>query len=435
MNGSQAAAFYDTRQSEAISLMTAYQELLAHVDASLEILGGQIKVARLELGQAYLPRLAKPELERVKSLTGFLGFERRDPIKAMAQEQIVLKQTIARIASDERYQQRETLASEHGTLQTKLFEIRENLGPWEAECQTFEAHQGFYELVQIGYDTPRFDSSWWQADYWRYWAAGDRICKALEMDDFGDDVLPKYLRAQEQRVFWLAEQAAILKQLEAVHALVHDHDQAVARIPKLESLYLAQCQSYLGEYLEQADTGLLESWLTEQGGERSILIALRTMAGIKAKQGFFSELRSQGIAKSLESLRARSAKFARKTQKYLRAKNYSRNVPDRELDHKFKNKVRKLRASQAKLRRTVDTVMAYDAYSRFSLDNDPALWWVEFTGKQPPRGLSETRKWFDRAGKDWRIEHDLDNAVNPSFTSAVAAATLSRDLDEVGYLS
>lgn len=435
MYGSQAATFYQERQREALGLIGGYQELRVHLDQNLSVIAQKLMDARFQLGQAYLPALDQASLDRAKSLTGFLGFERRDPLKAMAHERTVLEHTIERIRVEERYQKREELASTHGTLQTKLIEIREMLAPWQAECSTFEDQQGFLELVHVGYDTPRFDGSWWQPMYWKHWSWGDRICKELQMDDFGDDVLPKYRRAAEQRGFWQEEETKYTTQVEAIHALVQEHDQAVARIPNLESLYLRQCQQYLGEYVEQADTGLLEGWLTEQGGDRSVLIALRTMAGLKAKQGLLTELRNQGLDSLLENLRNRAGKFARKTQKYLRSKHYHRSIADSELDHKFAAKVGKYQDRQTKLRKMVDRLVAYNRYERFSLENDPLLWWYEFTGKQPPRELSNTRRWYER-NQGWKINHDLDDdAVGNAAAQAVAAATVSRELDEVGYLS
>ena len=437
MNGSQAAAFYEARQREALGLIKAHEDLNTHITNNMQVLTGQIEAHRFSLAQAYLPSLALEPLSRVKDLTGFLGFERRDPLKAMAHEKTVLEHTVARIEGDPKYQQREELASEHGTLKTKLIQIDESLAPWKTECESMESLDGFQELVHVGYDTPRFEGNWWQAMYWKYWSWGDRICKELQMDDFGDDVLPKYQRAFEQRRFWQAEADTITRELTSIHALVQEHDSSLSRIPKLPEIFLEQCQKYLGEYLSEADPGLLETWLVEKNPDRATLIALRTLAGLKAKQGFLAELRDEGLAKSLEDLRSRTTKFARKTQKYLRAKHYHRNIPDRELDHKFASKVPKLHANQEKLRSSVDRVMAYEDYGRFSLVNDPALWWVEFTGKQPPRHLTSTRRWYDRNGSKAQLEHDTGDAgdAGSGLSEAVAVAALSRDLDEVGYLS
>lgn len=437
MNGSQAAAFYESRQREAFGLIKAHEDLNAHIGHNMQVLTAQIEAHRFSLAQAYLPTLSPDQLAQVKDLTGFLGFERRDPLKAMAHEKVVLEHTITRIETDPKYQQREELASEHGTLKTKLIQIEESLAPWKSECITFETLEGFQELVHVGYDTPKFEGHWWQAMYWKYWSWGDRICKEMQLDDFGDDVLPKYLRASGQRNFWQAEADAVTGELTTIHSLVQEHDSCIDRIPRLGEIFLEQCQSYLGEYLGEADPGLLETWLIEKKSDRATLIALRTLAGLKAKLGFLVELREEGLAKSLQDLRNRTAKFARKTQKYLRSKHYYRNIPDRELDHKFASKVPKLHSRQEKLRKTVDRVMAYDNYGRFSLENDPALWWVEFTGKQPPRQLSNTRRWYDRNGSKAQLEHDTldDGNAGTDLAEGVAVAALSRDLDEVGYLS
>ncbi len=443
MNGSQAAAFYQARQREALGLIESYEKLETQLLSNLETLNQQVGSARLALARAYLKDLSTAGMARVQGLTGFLGFERRNPNQAMAHEKHTLEHTVSRISEEANYQQRQELASEDGTLSTRLIEVRELLAPYQTECERFEVHEGFMELVQAGYDTPGFVSKWWQATYWKQWAAGDRICKALGYGDFGDDVLPKFLAANEQRNFWRAEEAKLNQEIEAIHELVRTHDQALARIPQLPAIYLDQSQNYLAEYLDQADPSLLEGWLTEHGGDRSVLVSLRTLAGLKAKQAFIAELRTEGIAKTINDLRQRTSKYARKTEKFLRSKHYYRNISDRELDRKFASKVPKYQENENKLRRMVDRMMTYDDYSAFSLDNDPALWWAEFTGKGPPRYLPQTRRWYERNSR-WSIQHDNDkddddnlndDAKDRVINRAVADAAMSRDLDDVGYLS
>ena len=149
MNGSQAAAFYEARQREALGLIQAHEDLNTHITNNMQVLSGQIEAHRFALAQAYLPSLAPEQLVQVKDVTGFLGFERRDPIKAMAHEKTVLEHTVARIEADPKYQQREELASEHGTLKTNLIQIEEKLTPWKTECAGMEQLEGFNELVHV----------------------------------------------------------------------------------------------------------------------------------------------------------------------------------------------------------------------------------------------------------------------------------------------
>lgn len=435
VSGQEAAAHYGRNQAQALELIDGYEKLRNHIGQRRGQIREQLDAARLELARAYLTGLQPEAFERVKELTGFLGFERRDPRLAMEREKHVLEATIARVEADERYQQREMRVGADGTLTQKRIETVEMLQPWLDECQKFEQHEGFLELVQVGYDTPQFDGKWWHASYWKHWAAGDRICKALEMDDFGDDVLPAYRKAAEQRGFWQGELAGIDGQIGAIHDMVRQRDGAVARIPRLPEIYLDQCQQQLGEYLEEADLSLLEDWLRERAaGDHPILAALRKLAGLKAKDGFLAELVDSGLNDAIGQLRGRAQKYQRKVQKFLRPKNYSRRFGDRDLDNKFANKAAKYQQRQAKLRKMVDRIYVYDDYDRFSLANDPALWWMEITGRQPPRMMPNTWRWYQRHPN---LAPNLDPVFDDddNVAQGVAVAAAARDLDEVGYLS
>jgi hypothetical protein len=84
----------------------------------------------------------------------------------------------------------------------------------------------------------------------------------------------------------------------------------------------------------------------------------------------------------------------------------------------------------------VDRVCVYDDYHQFALTNDPQLWWLEMTKKQPPRLMPRTRRWYEQHSST-AITHDawdLDDAT-PGMHQAVAVAAAARELDEVGYLS
>ena len=82
----------------------------------------------------------------------------------------------------------------------------------------------------------------------------------------------------------------------------------------------------------------------------------------------------------------------------------------------------------------VDRIYLYDDYDRFALSNDPMLWWHTFTGKQPPRYMTETRRWYNRNPNPNIILDDLDDD-EPAVAQAVAVATAARELDDVGYMS
>ena len=427
-----AVRHYQQRQSEAMQAIASFERLQQQTQAAGTRARQQLQAACLELAQAYLPGLTPAHIHAVEQLTGYVAFKQRNPIKAMEREHQTLKNSIARIESDPRYQQREVLAGPDGTIGAKLAEAREMIAPFAAECAKFEQQLSFDALLQVGYDTPDFKEKWWSGDYWEHWSAGDRICKALGMDDFGDDVLPAYQKVATQRDFWQREIDQYNAQLTEIHELVRSHDSALARIPQLAHLYLEQSQQVLARHLDNADVQLLDEWRIKSApNDRGIQIGLRKMAGLRAKFDMLSELHNKGIKSIVDSLRVRANKYARKSAKYSRPTHYRRIINDNDLDHKFGAKFRKLQQRQQKLSALVTRIDRYNDYQSFQLNNDQELWWWELSGgKRPPREIPRLRRYFDRH----------PNAI-PQRDQAAAATAVSRaasnvtESDDYGYLS
>ena len=302
------------------------------------------------------------------------------------------------------------------------------LNPWQLECEKFESLDGFENLYTLGYDTPAYTIRWWEPSYWRYWAQGDAICDALELDDFGDDVLPAYEKVRKPRDQWKARREEVGVKIMAVHDLVKAHDQAQARTAQLPGVYLRESQEMLSKHLAMADPGLLAQWA---GEDRGLIMALRKLGGLQAKIDFLNDAIERGLAGFIADIEARASKYRRKVAKYQRAKHYSRRIPERELDRKFPGKVDKYLARCEKLALLSDRVIAYESYERFDLDNPPELWFHEFTGgKSPSRLTPSLRRWYD-ANPGQRPRRD------PTSTTrrAAAATPSSQRLEALGYLS
>lgn len=433
----EAVRHLQQHEATATSLRDRYHHLATWCQRLSADTFEEIKVACEQLAAAYLPDLSDESLARIERLTGFLGFERRDPRKAIVHERHVIETNIARIRADERYQNRELLAGPHGTLRQKLAEAEEMLAPFQADCDRFETQLGFLELVNNGYDTPDYQVRWWQAGYWQNWATGDRICAALGMKDFGDDVLPAYRKAAEPRDFWRNERNSIQASIDEVHSLVQQHDHAVARLRDLPAAYLAQAQQLLAEHLQHADTALLDEWLAvDPVPDRAIRMALRRVAGLTAKRAILQELHGEGLPALVANIEQRRQKYARKALKLSRPKHSGSWVDDRQLDLAFTDKAQRMAASQGKLERQIQRLIAADNYADFDLANDSNLWWYHFTGTRPPRMAPQLRAWYDRHPDIYVITdhhdyHDHDDHA----AEAIAMAAASRELDDVGYLS
>lgn len=430
--GSEVASHYQHQAAALGSLIASHEAMAGKLGEVDTYLAGQLAAAQKELAAIYVPALTDAVFERAAQLTGFQGFVRRDPRLALAQERKVLQSALAQSESDERYQRRDVLVGPAGTLQQELEASSEALAPLEAECQRFESLKDFLELVEVGYDTPGHREHWWNAGYWRHWAAGDRICKALDLNDFGDDVLPAYKKYAEPRDTMRADVARLQQQIDAVHELVRRRDQTAHRLAHLDEIYLDSAQGFLGEHLAHADLALLEQWSANEPEARAIQMALRKLAGLLAKRTIVGEIRTQGVPGLISTLSERRAKANAKIYKYQRPKYAYGSAPDALINPDFDAKTAALLANQAKLQRRLDLMLAFDDYSRFNLTNDAQLWWWYFFASAPNRyytpGLFD---YYQRRPEIRMIEDDVDPSGD------VAAAFVAGGLEDAqtGYLS
>ncbi|MDG1484047.1 MAG: hypothetical protein P8R54_30930 [Myxococcota bacterium] len=428
VRGSQAAGMYEALSQSAGEVLVRYKTLRANLTQQRATVVGQQEAARQTLAAIYLPRLAEADLDSAERLTGFRGFTRRSPIKAMENERHRLKAKIETILASETYQRRTFLVGPVGEYTRELEEATSMLDPWQRECHVFECLEGFEHLYEIGYDTPAYAIRWWEGSYWRNWKMGDAICDALSKGDFGDDVLPAYKKVRAPRDQWRDRRAEVGKKIKDVHDLVMLHDQSVSRLQQLPQIYLAESQKMLAGHLEMADPGLLAQWA---GEDRGLLMALRTLSGLQAKIDFLNDAIDHGLTQFITDLSTRQSKYNRKVIKYRRSKHYSRIVREHELDRKFPQKVDKYLVRCEKLEILADRVVAYDQYDSFELDNPPELWFYEFSGgKSPSRLTPSLRRWYD-SNPSQRPRRD----PAASTRRAAAAVPSSQRLEELGYLS
>jgi hypothetical protein len=432
VSAQHVAGFYGNQARQLGELIDAHRETaskLVQVDSALE---GEVGIAQRELAAIYVPALDDASLERAAKLTGFQGFARRDPRVAMAQEKKVLQAQLVQLDADPRYQKRDTLVGSAGTLQQELDASREALEPLQTACDKFESQLGFAELLEVGYDTPNFKEHWWNAGYWHHWAAGDRICKALGMKDFGDDVIPAYKAVAEPRDTMRADVQRLDAEIDAVHAAVEARDRAADRLAHLDELYLESAQGFLGEHLAHADLALLEQWIANEPEARAVQQGLRRLAGVQAKRKIVEEIARQGVPQVMTDLQDRRQKALQKQSKFLRPKYAYSSFDDATLATNQQAKLDALAAQNLKLRSRLDNLVGYDDYNRFTLTNDWPLWWLYFFDSAPNRYY--TPYLFDYYQRNPGISVTYDDAyLDPADT--VGAALAAGDLEQGTYLS
>lgn len=438
MQANEAVTHFSNYGRIGAELLDRMKATQARLGAAIDAIDEELAEARTALAVAYLPTLDHEALARAEKLSGFRGFSRRKPFDAMKHERRVLQSAIARIVGSETYRRREFLVGPNGELTRELAERQSMLDAWQVDCSRFEDLPGFLKLIELKYDTPEFSTSWFTASYWKHWAQGDAICVALDLADFGDDVLPAYELVREPRDAWKRQVAEVQEKIDAVHTMVQRHDQAVARIPRLPELYLEQAQKQLAEFLAHADPSLLNDWLAEDGSDRAVLMVLRRVAGLKAKMEVLVEMRAQGVQAQIDALQARSAKHRRKVAKYRRPKHRYAKLSARDTDPKFAPKAKKMTKDLEKLESQIRRIERYDDYGQFDLEQDPELWYLAFTRKRPSKFSPRLRTWYTAHPEatplfDPAFEDDDDEPIDAATAVGLASGFIDRH--DAGYLS
>jgi hypothetical protein len=436
ISGSRVAAHYQHQAQVLRPIIESYRGLAGELRQADQLLGEQRAQARRELAAVYLTELSDVAFDRVARLTGFQGFARRDPRAAIAHERHVLEQSLAALRADPRYANRDS------AIQQRMHELdgaKDTLAPLHAACERFETLEGFQELVAIGYDTPAFTGKWWHASYWKQWAAGDRICKALGMKDFGDDVLPEYRRHAEPRNYMRDEVARIEREIDAIHELVREHDRLTDRLARLEEIYLAEAQEYLGEHLEHADAGLLEQWVQPHPELlRAVQIGLRKIAGLSAKKRFVTEIEHAIVSDLVPQLQQRRARAETKAAKFSRPKKAHGSYPDSSINREFDQKAQALQVQRDKIRGRTQRLVAAENYAGFDLRNDEELWWLYLMQSPPPRLAPSLFDYYQRRPGAQPITdpHYVDlQESGHSGGAAAAVYAAHQHLESEGYLS
>jgi hypothetical protein len=437
MQGSEVAAYYNEQASTLGELIDRHKAVLRDILGRDAAIRAELEAAQLSLAKTYLPALTAQDFERVAKLTGFQGFQRRDPRIAIDQERKVITTTIAKIDADERYQRRDILVGPAGTLTQELEQSRDTLQDLQAACDRFEKLEGFSELVSIGYDTPKFDEKWWHASYWKHWAAGDRICKELGLDDFGDDVLPAYQKVAEPRNYMAEEVARKNNAINEIHELVRERDRLINRQQNLETIYLEEAQKFLAEHLASADAALLEQWAQgEPDLLRPVQIGLRRIAGLNAKRSILGDIANTGIPQMIGKLEERRAKARQKIAKFSRPKHSHGRWPNDTIDRSTPKKLQSLGEQVDKLQQRVDKLQRVDRYETFDLRNDPQMWWLYFMHSAPPRYAPNYFSYYEqRPHMNVMVDKSVELPDDNDAGEAAARAFVAGDQEQGGYLS
>lgn len=407
MRGQQAQHLYQQWSDETQLAVADADALNAEITQALLALTTERRAAAADLARLYLPTLDAESLAAAPSRAGFRGFDQRRPIDAMEKERRQLTARLAVMEADERFTQREALVGPYGSLTRAVAEARDLLDPWERECARFEEQLDFLELVDVGYDTPAFTERWWSPSYWRHWAAGDRICEALGLSDFGDDVLPAWEKVRAPREQWRGEVSRIGGQIDSVHGHVKLRDETAWRLENLAMIYLEECQNLLATHLEGADAALLAQWA---GDDRALILALKKLAGLGAKLDMLRQMQTDWLAGSRTALAEAAQRHQLKATKLARPKKAALEVV---VPEGVEAKLQASRLRREKARASVRRIVRYDRYERYDLGQPSELWYLEINGCQPGLFAPRYRAWYDRnpnVGLQYDPEYEQERA-------------------------
>jgi hypothetical protein len=424
--------------SEALKQAIEAKQLALAEQTGLDNLSGDLKAKiaeaqekrrsiAQELAAVYLVDLTEEAMAIAEQRSGFSGFSRMRPLQAMANEATRLSARVRTIEGDEQYRRREYLIGTNGSITRELAEARDLLAPWEEAAHRFESLPSFQELLDTGYDTPQFSIRWWEPTYWKLWARGDAACKALGLNDFGDDVLPAWREVSVPRDQWRQQVASIQARYNAVADLVQEHDSAQLRIQQLPQIYLAEARKALTNHILRAETGILESWA---GEDRALLIGLRSIAGLDAKIFAWEDMLrgSQNLRVDLDE---RLATLETKIHKLQRPKKLSTYYMGDLPPEKLVQRVGQHAQSRQKLSQNAEKVRAFDDYGSVPAEVPPQGWYVVMVGKTPNGHTPRLHEWYAQNPNyqvpvDPYYQHSLGEAIAVEVAGELIADGIER---------
>lgn len=437
--GKQVAAELSVIATRAEEVLARLAHEREEIERAVQAVQAERASQAAELAETVLPELSAEALLRARRSYAYGGFERRDPLRALPKEAAALQAELTRIEGNETWQRREALVGPYGSITRSLVEVGEFLATWQESCEPFESLDGFLHLVEISYDTPDFRLRWWAPEYWRAWAQGDAVCAALQMADFGDDVLPAYEKVRAPRDSWRAEVQRVTAERDAVLGLVQKHDEVQHRLQNLPALYLQECRLALARHLEQADAALMASW---NSADPVASEHLRRIEGLGAKVQILSQL-DEGIRALAERCEELGSNGRAQAEKLRRPKNYNRVIGNPPKVQKMASVIEKASQAADKSVTIRERILRFADYQRFPAGEAPELWYILMVGRGASRLTAHLGAWYERHPEALtRIPHppaethERRTVDEPDPLSALAVGYLAgRAHDGLGDLS
>lgn len=243
--------------------MTPTHLLAARLTTLVDALSPRLDAALRALAAALLPSLAPAHLSAAARLCAAPALDPGAIASALARRRAIASRTVARIAGEEAFGDREALLAAWGA---ELEAARATLSMAQARIAHCEGLDGFAALVEARFGTseeavPPLDARFeWLRDV----AAG--ICATLGLDDFGQDVLPRYRALLLERDEVQAAVFSLEARITGLLDLVREHEAACRALEADDTALLDAARAALERHLVTLDAEALEA-LADEGGE------------------------------------------------------------------------------------------------------------------------------------------------------------------------
>jgi hypothetical protein len=379
--------------------------------------------AYMDLGNALLPELTQPWVDRAVALVGFQPWQTQSPVRTVAASLSELARRRAEIEQNPRFRDREMLTHPRtGSLARAMAETSEMLAPWQDVLARGE-HPRMDRLVAEGYGTPAYKVGFWRLSHFEDHAAAESILSHFPGKTF-PEVAAEVLRGRETVSTLEGELARLQGEAAAVETLVREHQHVGQQLVHLPGTATAAARHRLCEHVMTSPPATMTAMLARDPTTQNLYLRV---SGLSHKMDYLNAVASQFTTALAEKLDTDIAKLDRDIVKYQSPRKANAMFPAEVFERRFADRRPRYEKHWARYQRSYTTIYQYDDYRQASLFED-FLWWDVMTrGRVDGRYIPQVNSWYSaRPGYVYVApERDADDDAD----AAAALAMGERDGD------
>jgi len=325
----------------------------------------------LRLAMALLPELSLPALERAARLTGCPAFGRADLLTRLEEDRQARTAELSEIEADPRFTNAASILARLGEKRAEQLAESAPARRLSAKVQ----HPRLNRLIESGYDTPAYNTAFWQLEFYDDWKAGDEVLERFPDIEAFAQLRPRILDAWktiEESDRAIDETNSRVADVEAVR---QRRDELRRYLEHLDERHLELAHELLVQYLLEGDMASIDRHLFSAAPD--LAEAFKSLRGTAAKALYLERINTQ-LDAELADLGELKNKADRDTYKWQRPKRYNETLTDTDYDRRYVVPRDKIRRRRERYARMTDTIRGYTDYSRVNLAGT-VLWWDVFT--------------------------------------------------------